>query len=37
MWTFSELAGSVGMCGAMSMPSVACSPTSGAEDLRAGP
>ena len=31
----SGFAGSVGMCGAMSMPRSACLPTSGADDARA--
>ena len=32
-----ELAGAVGMCGPISIPRSACLPTSGAEDIRAGP
>src|SRR5690606_5111394 len=37
MMMFVAFAGSGGMCGAISMPSSACLPTSGADDLRAGP
>ncbi|MBS1264521.1 MAG: hypothetical protein MAG471_00345 [Acidimicrobiaceae bacterium] len=34
---FCEFAGSVGMCGAISIPRSACLPTRGADDARAGP